>query len=227
MCLAQLISGLAAGTLLGLTVTAGNPSFAGNGSSIAKQSPVEDIYVLHSVLKARSTTPSGFCDATKVGFSAQIEDRYIFKAVTTRAKDGLVVDANRESVGTLQGCFEGVPGAADTNFYGEGNFAGVTATGKGKCTVVAVDFPEPGITSSRCFLVLSNLSPPYYAGVLTANSIRGRDPFGERSNPPGYIQLSIATIQRKTGVTRDRSPRRSDARPTGAPRGDRPGLGIC
>jgi hypothetical protein len=195
MCFARLVSGLAAGTLLGLAVPAGNPSFAGNGSSIAAQSPVEDIYVLRSVLEARSTTPSGFCDTNKIGFSAQIEDRYSFKAVTTRAKDGMIVDANRQSVGTLQGCFDSVPGAADTNFYGEGNFAGVTATGKGKCTVVAVDFPESGITSSRCFLVLSNLSPPYYAGVLTTNSIRGRDPFGERSNPPGYIQLSIATIR--------------------------------
>jgi len=73
--------------------------------------------------------------------------------------------------------------------------AGVAATGKGKCTAIAVDVPEPGITSVRCFLVLSNLPSPYVAGVLTTNSVTSREPVGDRSEPPGYTQPSIATIR--------------------------------
>jgi hypothetical protein len=83
----------------------------------------------------------------------------------------------------------------DANFYAEGVIAGVPATGKGKCTAIAADFPEPGITSVRCFLVLSNLAPPYVAGVLTTNSVTSREPIGDRSDPPGYTQPSIATIR--------------------------------
>ena len=68
-------------------------------------------------------------------------------------------------------------------------------TGKGRCGPIANDFPEPGISSNRCFLILSNLTPPYAAGVLTTNSIASRQPIGEQSDPPGYVQPSIATIR--------------------------------
>lgn len=187
--------GLAVSSVLAFTAMADNPKSAQTAPSVKSQSPVEDIYVLRSLREARSTTPSRFCDTSKIGFKAQIEDRYTFKAVATQPKDGRVVDATRQDAGTLQACLDNIPGVADANFYAEGQIAGVNATGKGQCTITAVDFPEAGITSFRCFLVLSNLSPPYFAGVLTTNTIRSREPLGERSDPPGYIQPSIATIR--------------------------------
>ena len=195
MSFAPLLTSLAVSSALAFTAMADSPSSAETASSTSSQSSVEDIYVLRSLRDARSTTPSAFCDSTKIGFTAQIEDRYTFKAVATQARDGRVIDAIRQNAGRLQACFDSVPGVADTNFYGEGQFAGVNATGKGKCTLIVVDFPEPGITSFRCFLVLSNLSPPYFAGVLTTNTVKSREPLGERSDPPGYIQPSIATIR--------------------------------
>src|SRR5215469_8675467 len=130
---------------------------------------VEDIYIFRS-LREQRLPPDAFCDAAKIGFTAARLDRYSFKAVVTRAPDGKVTDARSHQSGTLSACFDGVPGDADVNFYAEGVLAGVTATGKGKCTNIATDYPEPGITSIRCFLKLSNLSPPYIAGVLTTNS---------------------------------------------------------
>ena len=156
--------------------------------------PTEDIYVLRSLRETRSAA-AAFCDASKIGFTAKLEDRYLFKAVSTRPQDGKVVDARLHDAGTLHACFESAPGAAETNFYAEGVVAGVAATGKGKCIPIAADFPEQGITSVRCFLVLSNLSAPYVAGVLTTSSITSREPIGDRSDPPGYIQPSIATIR--------------------------------
>jgi hypothetical protein len=160
----------------------------------ASSNGIEDIYIFRSLREER-TAPGPFCDAAKIGFSAARLDRYSFKAVVTRAPDGKVVDASAHQSGTLRACFDGVPGDADVNFYAEGVLAGVSATGKGKCTNIASDYPEPGITSIRCFLKLSNLSPPYVAGVLTTNSIISRRPIGDQSDPPGYTQPSIATIR--------------------------------
>jgi hypothetical protein len=148
---------------------------------------------LRSLREDRSA-PDAFCAASKTGFTAKVQDRYSLKAVVTRAPDGKVVDAKGHEAGMLRACFDGAPGVPDANFYAEGVIADVPATGKGKCTAVAADFPEPGITSLRCFLVLSNLPPPYIAGVLTTNSVASRG-IGDRSDPPGYTQPSIATIR--------------------------------
>jgi hypothetical protein len=183
---------------------------AGSSVSYADPAPstgnsdVEDIYILRSLLEQRSA-PDEFCAVSKVGFVATVQDSYSFKAVITRAPDGRVVDARTHESGTLRACFDGAPGTPDANFYGEGVFAGVSATGKGKCTPIALDFPEPGIKSIRCFLVLSNLPPQYVAGVLTTNSITSRVPVGDRSDPPGYTQPSIATIRlwRKSRLAAD------------------------
>jgi len=170
-----------------------NPAAAPDAGA-ANAAGIEDIYVFRSLRESRSA-PGAFCDAAKIGFTAIREDRYSFKAVVTRAPDGKVVDARTHQAGTLHACFDGTPGDPDVNFYAEGVFAGVTATGKGKCTAIAADFPEAGITSLRCFLKLSNLSPPYVAGLLTTNSITSRQQIGDQSDPPGYTQPSIATIR--------------------------------
>ena len=155
---------------------------------------VEEIYVFRSWRENR-VTPDEFCAASRTGFTAKLQDSYSFKAVVTRASDGKVIDARTHQSGTLHACFDAPPGVADANFYAEGVFAGIPATGKGKCTRIAPDLPEPGITSLRCFLVLSNLPAPYIGGVLTTNSVTSRQPIGEISDPPGYIQPSIATIR--------------------------------
>jgi hypothetical protein len=161
---------------------------ASNGST----SGIEDIYVLRSLREERSA-PTDFCAQSKIGFAAIREDRFVFKAIVTRPSDGKVIDAISHQAGTLHGCSDsGVP---DVNFYAEGVLAGVTATGKGTCTVVASDHPEPGISSARCFLLLSNLSPPFIAGVLTTNTLISQQAIGGESNPPGYVQPSIATIR--------------------------------
>jgi hypothetical protein len=166
-----------------------DPTAANTGSS-----PVEDIFILRS-LRVERSPPGDFCAPSKIGFTAGVQDRYVFKAVVTRPEDGKVIDAVTHPAGTLQACFDGAPGIGDRDFYAEGVLAGIAATGKGKCTGIATDYPEPGIISTRCFLVLTHLAPPYLAGVLTTNSITSRNPIGPESNPPGYIQPSIATIR--------------------------------
>lgn len=155
---------------------------------------VEEIYVLRSIRDQR-TAPDTFCDAAKIGFTAKVQDTYSFRAVATSPADGKILDAKSHQAGTILTCFDGAPGVPDANFYAEGTIAGVQATGKGKCTAIAPNFPEPGITSVRCFLVLSNLPAPYVGGVLTTNTVASRKPLGGESDPPGYTQPSIATVR--------------------------------
>jgi len=165
-----------------------------DASTKAPSAEIEDVYVLRSLREAR-TAPSKFCAEPKIGFAAQVQDQYVFKSVVTRPSDGKIVDAINHPAGTLRACFGASPAAGDANFYAEGVLAGITATGKGKCAPGAANYPETGITSWRCYLLLSNLPPPYIGGLLTTNSIISRELVGPESNPSGYIQPSIATIR--------------------------------
>lgn len=160
----------------------------------ASSATVEDIYVLRSLREARSA-PDGFCDPAKIGFKATIQDRYSFKAVATLPGDGKVVDTLSNEAGKILGCFNWVPGLREYNFFAGATIAGLSATGTGRCNVIAADLPEPGITSAHCFLVLSNLLAPYVPGVLTTNTVISRKVIGTESDPPGYTQPSIATIR--------------------------------
>ena len=155
---------------------------------------IEDIFVYRTLRIARSA-PDAFCAESTTGFKASVMDRYALRAVATRASDGKVVDVAAGEVGTMLTCFGKAPGADDVNFYSVGVLAGVAVTGKGKCTTIANDVPEPGITSVRCFQTLSNLSKPYIGGVATSNTVASRELIGDHSDPPGYTQLSIVTIR--------------------------------
>lgn len=189
-----LVGVISAGSLLACATPGASRSVADSTVPSATPLGIEEIYVLRSLRENRSP-PGDFCVASKIGFAAKSEDRYSFRAVVTRVPDGKVVDARSRAAGTLHACFDAPPGGSEVQFYAEGVFAGIPAIGKGKCTPTAVDFPEAGITSTRCFLVLSNLPAPYVAGVLTTNSITSRQPIGDLSDPPGYIQPSIATVR--------------------------------
>jgi len=52
-----------------------------------------------------------------------------------------------------------------------------------------------GISVWTCFLELSGLKAPYKGGILTTNTVDSRNPLGEKSDPPGYTEPSIATVR--------------------------------
>jgi hypothetical protein len=81
----------------------------------------------------------------------------------------------------------------------------------GNCLLTRADYPEPGITGFRCYLDLSNLPPEYVGGQLTTNSINSRNTLGGVSDPPDYVQASIATVR----LWKRRDPRTA-ASPSGA-----------
>lgn len=165
------------------------PSDSASGGS------VEDIYIARSLRESR-IAPTEFCAQTRTGFGrATIEDRYTFRSTATRPADGLMVDANVNTIGRLHACFGSTEDPATANFYAEGVLGGVPFTGTGDCRALKRDYPETGITGYRCLLELRDLPKAYIGGQLTTNTVVSRNAIGEKSDPPGYIQPSIATVR--------------------------------
>jgi hypothetical protein len=105
-------------------------------------------------LHESSSAPDAFCGPAKNGFTAVTQGHFSFWAVVTQAPDGRVFDTHTHRAGQLDGCFEMAGGQAEGGFYAEAEFGGLPAPGRGQCTTMARDLPEPGITSVRCFLTL-------------------------------------------------------------------------
>lgn len=160
----------------------------------AAASGVEDIYIGRSWRESRQA-PSEFCGPGRTGFGpASVEDTYTFRSVETRGSDGLIVNADVAVIGTLRACFGPQP-EGSSFFYAEGTLGDVRFTGRGECRNTRRDYPEPGVSVQRCFMDLGGLPPAYIGGQLTTNTVGTRNALGERTDPPGYTQPSIATIR--------------------------------
>jgi hypothetical protein len=156
---------------------------------------VEDIYVARSLRLSR-VLPTAYCAFERTGFeNSGIEDRYNFQSVSTRASDGVITSANVSTIGTLHACFGPTADPLTSNFFAEGTLGSVSFSGSGECRMARKDFPEPGINVFRCFLEIRNLPGDYVGGQLTTNTVVSRQSIGEVSDPPGYIQPSIATVR--------------------------------
>ena len=94
----------------------------------------------------------------------------------------------------LHACF-GLLAESGTFFYAEGTLGDVPFTGRGDCRTTRQNHPEAGVSVQRCFMELSGLPPAYVGGKLTTNTIGSRNALGDRTDPPGYTQPSIATIR--------------------------------
>jgi len=155
----------------------------------------EEIYVARSLRESREQ-PSSFCAPTHTGFgTATVEDRYSFWSVAVRGADARVTDARVGQVGDLQACFGPLEGGGGSFFYAEGSLAGVRFTGRGDCRGSPDRSPRGGIGITRCYMDLGELPDAYISGRLTTNTINSRTTLGDRSDPPGFTQPSIATVR--------------------------------
>lgn len=173
------------------------PSTTLGGAGIAASH--EEIYVLRSLREERTAT-SNWCTFERTGSTPtaggfMLEDRYTMWSVAVQTKDGRVSDAKAGLAGELHACFGSTADPRVISFYTDGRIAGLPFTGKGDCLVARPDFPEKGITTLRCYLNLADLPAPYIGGSLTTNTINSKAALGAVSDPPGYVQPSIATIR--------------------------------
>ena len=170
-------------------------AFSGSPSDQVGDGRVEDIYVARSVRESR-TPPSEFCGEARTGSpSARVEDQYTFRSTATRGSDGLMIDAGVKTIGRLHACFGSTPDPAVFSFYAEGVLGTVTFTGRGECRTTKQNYPESGMVVQRCFLELSSLPEGYVGGQLTTNTIQSRNLLGDKTDPPGYTQASIAIVR--------------------------------
>ena len=168
---------------------------AAQDTATAHNDKKEEVYVIRSVRISR-INPTEFCAQSQTGFADNVfEDRYVFHPVTTRAEDGAVISTVGKETASLHACFGKMADPNLLNFYAEGEIAGIHFTGKGQCTFLKTEFPEPGLSESTCFLHLGGMKDPYAGGLLTTNTLRSRNITGDKSEPPGYIQPSIATVR--------------------------------
>jgi hypothetical protein len=158
---------------------------------------VEDIYMGRSWRESRQA-PTDFCAPERSGLGrASVEDTYTFRSIEVRGSDGLVVNANVAVIGSLRACFGPLP-EVGSFFYAQGKLGEVPFTGRGECRTTRREHPEAGMSAQRCFMELSGLPPEYpeyVGGQLTTNTIGTRNALGDRTDPPGYTQPSIATIR--------------------------------
>jgi hypothetical protein len=154
-----------------------NEAFQGSRSDSTSDGGVEAIYMARSIRESR-VTATKFCEQTKTGFSARIEEQYTLRSIATRPTDGLITNTNVNKIGSLHACFGPTSDPTTFNFYAEGVLGNVTFTGVGDCRTVKQGFPEPAISSARCFLDLRDLPTGYVGGLLTSNTVASGNPIG-------------------------------------------------
>lgn len=164
----------------------------------------EDILVLRSVREMRTET-ADWCTVGRTGFASPAggfmwEDRFSMWAVRTDAADGHVVEALTERAGELRTCLAPTADPRLLAFYAEGLLAGVAVSGRGDCRVLARDTPEKGYTPVSCQLALQ--AAGYASGQLVSHTLSTPVILGAATDPPGYTQVSIATIRLWRGGAR-------------------------
>ena len=176
--------------LIALAVDAQSPKTPRGGAS-----QVEEIYIARSVPESQ-TAPTEFCAPAKTGFgNVKSERRASFRSLSVSTSDGRLLNPNVKTIGSFRGCFGATANSMIFNAFAEVRIGSMTVTGKGECVYGKSDFPERGMREAHCFLDLSAPDDQYVGGLLTTNSIGSMKDVGLETDPPGYTQLSIATIR--------------------------------
>ena len=170
-----------------------------NTPEAATSSAREEIFVLRSLRLERSAK-STWCTAERTGFTPVaggflFEDRYSMWSVSMQPDLGRIVNAKSHVAGDLHACFAQMEPRGTVHFYAEGRIAGLPMVGNGQCAQVRPDFPQKGVSGWRCHLEIRGLPAPYVGGLLTTNTVNSQQAIGDVSDPPGYVQASIATIR--------------------------------
>jgi len=159
----------------------------------------EDILILRSE-RTQRLTESSWCTKERAGFAplsgpSLLEDRFNFWSVETRIADGRIANTHAANLGELRACFGSTETRGLFNFYLETTLGGLAISGKGECTLVLPDTPEKDMAMFRCAVPLKVASDAYTGGLLVTSSMGSKQLIGLETNPPGYTQVSIATIR--------------------------------
>jgi hypothetical protein len=83
-----------------------------------------------------------------------------------------------------------------SQFYGEWVLGGLAFKVFGECHLAKTDVPERGLSSIFCTQNVSDLPADYVGGLVTTNTLLNSTHLvGTETEPPGYVQSSIATVR--------------------------------
>jgi len=158
----------------------------------------EDIYVLHSLREER-IVESSWCTPERAGFALPtgdvLEERFGLWSVRAEPQTGRIADPETSKVGQIRTCTAPTLDPRVFNFYAEGKLAELPFTGNGDCRLVQADYPERGLAALRCYLNLRGLPLDYQGGLATSNTLISEAVLGGETDPPGYLQTSVATFR--------------------------------
>lgn len=157
---------------------------------------VEEIYVFRSIRDSR-VPPTEFCSKEKSGVAKSLaEDQFSLWSIVSEGANGRVVKADAQKIGGMHTCIGPTPNPAVTEFYIDTTLQGHTFRGLGECQVVAPDFPEKGLAPVRCSIRLTDVPDGYVGGLVTSNTMfSATKPLGVDTDPPGYMQSSVAVLR--------------------------------
>jgi hypothetical protein len=162
----------------------------------AAESHVEDIFLIRSVRVSVNALPNDVCTPSVTGFGSIVADQnFEFFSVAARQSDGMIVNPEVHKLGTGRGCFGLTADPNVANFYGITNFDTLSSISIGTVNRGPTNFPAPGLTESWVKAQVVSATNGYFGGLFTANSIASLNTFGDETNPPGYVQSSIATLR--------------------------------
>ncbi len=153
--------------------------------------------VTGSYLAAPNST---WCTRDRTGFEPfpgdrNVDDRLTMWSLVTDSSSGRAISLKSAQVGSFRACLGQSAEPRTASFHFEGLVAGLSMRGAGTCIGSRTDFPEKGISQGSCMVAIRDLPSPYIGGLLTTNSLNSKAVLGSVSDPPGYGQVSIATIR--------------------------------
>jgi hypothetical protein len=124
-----------------------------------------------------------------------LEERFGLWLVRADPQTGRVADPQTSKVGDIRTCSAATVDPGVLNFYAEGRLAELPFTGNGDCRLVQADSPEKGLAALHCYLNLRDLPSDYQGGLATSNTLVSDAVLGAETDPPGYLQTSVATFR--------------------------------
>jgi hypothetical protein len=124
-----------------------------------------------------------------------LEERFGLWSVRVETQTGRIADSETSKVGEIRTCSAATLDPSVLNFYAEGKLVELPFTGNGDCRLVSADYPERGLAALRCFLNLRGLPSDYQGGLATSNTLVSEAVLGGETDPPGYLQTSVATFR--------------------------------
>ena len=149
---------------------------------------LEDVFVFKSTPTSGYLPVTAFCsNATGIPSTHTVirEVTYEYSSIRQRKKSGLVVQVDREIIGTHHGCYTDTVGGISWT-YVEGEFNGKPFKSVGSCSGDVARAPQPGAAPYTCRYALLQMAG-YVGGNFTFN--------GMGTTNRGYLSSSLGTLR--------------------------------